>query len=71
MITEIKAHKQGDFTSAFPLNPLDLPPQTRLLTYDLISMPPVSLLDHAQLAGPHYKLADGRCLAAGLAYRVG
>ena len=68
---EIKAHKQGDFTSAFPLNPLDLPPQTRLLTYDLISMPPVSLLDHAQLAGPHYKLADGRCLAAGLAYRVG
>ena len=34
-------------------------------------MPPVSLLDHAYLAGPHYKLADGRCVAAGLAYRVG
>ena len=31
---------------------------------------PVSLLDHAELVGPHYKLADGRCVAAGLAYRV-
>lgn len=33
------------------------------------SKQPVSLLDHAHLAGPHYKLADGRCVAAGVAYR--
>ncbi len=59
----------GTFTNAFPINPLDLPSETRLLTYDLISMPPVSLLDQAQLAGSHYRLADGRCVAAGLAYR--
>lgn len=60
---------EGDFTSAFPLNPLDLPPEMRLLTYDLISMPPVSLLDNVRLSGPHYRLADKRCIPAGLAYR--
>jgi CRISPR-associated protein Csc1 len=49
---------------------VDLPPEVRPLTYDLISMPPVSLLDHVQLVGPHYKLNDGRCLAAGMAYRL-
>lgn len=67
---EVDQIRNGEFTNAFPVNPLDLPPETRLLTYDLISMPPVSLLDHAHLSGPHYKLADGRCVAAGVAYRV-
>lgn len=66
---EIKEYREGDFTSAFPLNPLDLPPETRLLTYDLISMPPVSLLDNVRLSGPHYRLTDKRCIPAGLAYR--
>lgn len=66
---EVEQIREGDYISAFPLNPLDLSPGTRLLTYDLISMPPVSLLDHAHLLGPHYRLADGRCLPAGLAYR--
>ena len=67
---EIKAVATGPFTSATPVNPVDLPAETRLLAYDLIAMPPVSLLDHAQLTGPHYQLADGRCVAAGVAYRV-
>lgn len=58
------------FTSATPVNPVDLPAETRLLTYDLIAMPPVSLLDHVELAGSHYRLADGRCVPAGLAYRA-
>lgn len=66
---EIKAVATGRFTSATPVNPVDLPAETRLLTYDLIAMPPVSLLDHVELAGPHYRLADGRCVPAGLAYR--
>lgn len=60
---------QGEFTSAFPLNPLDLPAEAQLLTFDLISMPPVSLLDHAHLVGPYYRLDDGRTIPAGLAYR--
>jgi CRISPR-associated protein Csc1 len=67
---EAKGVQTGSFTSTTPINPLDLPPETRLLTYDIISMPPVSLLDHANLAGPHYRLADGRCVAAGVAYRA-
>jgi CRISPR-associated protein Csc1 len=70
----VKTVATGPFTSATPVNPVDLPAETRLLTYDLITMPPVSLLDHAQLAGPHYQLAGahwaGRCVAAGVAYRV-
>ena len=68
---EVEPIHSSDYISAFPLNPLDLSPETHLLTYDLISMPPVSLLDHAHLAGPHYRLADGRALPAGLAYRFG
>lgn len=67
---EVDQMRNGEFINAFPVNPLDLPPETRLLTYDLISMPPVSLLDHAHLRGPHYHLTDGRCVAAGMAYRV-
>jgi CRISPR-associated protein Csc1 len=67
---EIKTVATGRFTSAVPVNPVDLPAETRLLTYDLIAMPPVSLLDHVELAGPHYRLADGRCVPAGLAYRA-
>lgn len=67
---EAKRVTSGPFISAAPVNPVDLPVETRLLAYDLIAMPPVSLLDHAQLAGPHYELADGRCVAAGVAYRV-
>lgn len=66
---EVKRVQGDNFTSATPINPLDLPSETRLLTYDLISMPPVSLLDHAHLRGPHYRLTDGRCVAAGVAYR--
>jgi CRISPR-associated protein Csc1 len=67
---EVDRLQHGSFTNAFPVNPLDLPPEVRPLTYDLISMPPVSLLDHVQLVGPHYKLNDGRCVAAGMAYRL-
>ncbi len=66
---EVTTPREGEFISAFPLNPLDLPAETRLLTYDLITMPPVSLLDHAHLSGPYYRLADGRAIPAGLAYR--
>lgn len=59
----------GDYVAGLPLNPLDLPEETTLLAYDLISMPPASLLDHAYVAGPHLVLQDGRALPAGLAYR--
>jgi len=66
---EIGKIRQGVYTAAVPLNPLDLPAASHLLAYDLISMPPVSLLDNAQLTGPHYRLVNGDCIPADLAYR--
>ncbi|HXF63177.1 MAG TPA: type I-D CRISPR-associated protein Cas5/Csc1 [Caldilineaceae bacterium] len=60
---------EGIFTAAFPVNPLDLPTEVRLLGYDLISLPPVSLLDNVTLEGPYQRLADGRAIPAHLAYR--
>lgn len=68
---EVKSMQKGSFTSVTPVNPLDLSAETRLLTYDLISMPPVSLLDNAHLTGPYYQLGDKRCIPAQLAYRFG
>lgn len=61
--------RTGEFTAAVPVNPLDLPAGCQLLAYDLISMPPVSLLDSVQLIGSHYRLATGDCIPADLAYR--
>ncbi len=65
---EVSEVRKGEFMAAVPVNPLDLPSDCHLLAYDLISMPPVSLLDNAQLAGPHYRLAKGTCFPAHLAY---
>lgn len=59
----------GEFTASLPINPLDLSERSTLLTYDLISMPPVSLLDNARCTGSYYRLEQGICLPAGLAYR--
>lgn len=42
---EAKREKQATARSDFPLNPLDVADQ--LLSFDLISMPPASLVDHA------------------------
>ena len=68
---ELAVQKQGQglFESDWPLNPLDLDGESRVLAYDLISMPPVSLLDNVQLSGPYWQLTDGSRLPAHLAYR--
>jgi CRISPR-associated protein Csc1 len=54
------------FSSACPLNPLDVPGQ--LKTFDLISMPPVSLVVNARIEGEYYELPDGVKLPAGMKY---
>lgn len=69
LVEESPSLISGEFTADLPINPLDLPETSRLLTYDLISMPPISLLGSARLTGTHYRLEDDRCLPAGLAYR--
>ncbi len=62
--------------ASFPLNPLDIPEATmkNVGVYDLISMPPVSLLDRAEVTSEGWEVVtnDGtRWLPAGLAYRFG
>ena len=66
---DVPGVRTGEFTAAVPINPLDLPADCHLLAYDLISMPPVSLLDNVQLRGPYYQLPNRDCIPAGLAYR--
>lgn len=61
------APRSGIFTAALPLNPLDLSGQ--LLVFDLISMPPVSLLLNAQIDGEYYELTNRLRIPVGMTYR--
>jgi CRISPR-associated protein Csc1 len=64
---EKPTERQGAFVANCPLNPLDVP--NRLLTFDLISMPPVSLVNNAYMEGAYYELHEGRvCLPIGMEY---
>lgn len=58
--------KKDIFTSACPLNPLDVPHEITI--YDLISMPPVSLVNNARLNGEHYVLDEKTKIPAGMKY---
>jgi CRISPR-associated protein Csc1 len=58
--------KKGVFIANHPLNPLDVPGQ--LIVFDLISMPPVSLIRNARIEGPFYELPDSMKIPAGMAY---
>lgn len=58
----------GTFRAACTLNPLDVPIGT-LQAFDIVSMPPSSLVANAYCAGPHYALGDGMGIPIGLRYR--
>jgi CRISPR-associated protein Csc1 len=64
---ELTSSKSGLFTTRFPLNPLDVPLQ--FLVFDLVSMPPVSLLLNTRMQGEYYELTDNLCIPAGMRYR--
>ncbi len=49
--------RQGNFTAVCALNPLDVVKKT-LQTFDIISMPPSSLVTNARLEGSYYEI-DG------------
>lgn len=66
-VMEAKLQK-GEFVSTPPLNPLDLPNSLEPSIYDLISMPPVSLLNHARFDGEHYALDEKTHIPAGMKY---
>ena len=57
----------GSYVAAGPLNPLDIP-EGVLHAFDIISMPPVSLIVNARCSGRHYLLPEGQGLPMGMKY---
>jgi CRISPR-associated protein Csc1 len=58
--------RSGSHTVALPLNPLDV--AGHFMVFDLLSMPPVSLVQHAQMEGEYYELPNGLQLPVGMQY---
>lgn len=59
----------GEHSFAGVINPADIPPSIRLLTYDLINMPPVPLLRHIRFHGEAWRVGDF-ILPAGMGFMV-
>ena len=55
--TDIKL-KTGEFTVAYPLNPLDVMFTNQVISYDVVNMPPVSLIQNVQMRGEYYQFGD-------------
>ena len=64
---ELTSSKSGVFTAKLPLNPLDV--SLRFWVFDLVSMPPVSLLLNTQMQGEYYEVDDDLRIPAGMQYR--
>jgi CRISPR-associated protein Csc1 len=62
-VTESK----GDYAAACPLNPLDVPAGA-LRAFDIISMPPASLVANARCSGAHYQVGRGVGIPVGMRY---
>lgn len=60
---------QGDFTVAFPLNPLDVMFSYQILSYDTVNMPPVSLIRNVRLKGEYYSFENNLQIPAQMQYR--
>ncbi len=63
-LSQIKI-KTGNFTCAYPLNPLDVMFTNQVISYDVINMPPVSLIRNVTLNGQYY---EGLNLPVNMAY---
>jgi CRISPR-associated protein Csc1 len=50
--------KTGVFNCSYPLNPLDVMFTNHVISYDVINMPPVSLIRNVVLQGEYYELKD-------------
>jgi CRISPR-associated protein Csc1 len=50
---------EGVFTCPHPLNPLDVMFTNQVISYDVVNMPPVSLIQNVQMRGQFYQF-DGR-----------
>jgi CRISPR-associated protein Csc1 len=59
--------RSGEYLAACPLNPLDTPSGV-LRAFDIISMPPASIVAHARCSGPYFELERGIGLPIGMQY---
>ena len=59
--------RSGDYLAACPLNPLDVPPGV-LRAFDIVSMPPCSLVANARCVGDYYEVERGVGIPAGMVY---
>ncbi|MCL4266077.1 MAG: type I-D CRISPR-associated protein Cas5/Csc1 [Anaerolineae bacterium] len=58
--------REGAYISAIPVNPLDV--QGELITFDVISMPPISLINHAQVNGMFHEVKKDFKIPAQMRY---
>ncbi|MGI0479396.1 type I-D CRISPR-associated protein Cas5/Csc1 [Geminocystis sp. CENA526] len=54
---EYKIRKNTNFTCTYPLNPLDVMFTNQLISYDVINMPPVSLIKNVTMRGDYYQIS--------------
>lgn len=63
-VTCIESQEVKSFTSTkefsfpYPLNPLDVMFSHQVISYDVVNMPPVSLIQNVKLNGHFYKFSD-------------
>lgn len=57
-LPKFKKHQQDIFTCSYPLNPLDVMFLNQVISYDVINMPPVSLICHVTMRGEYYDLGE-------------
>ncbi|MDH6099394.1 type I-D CRISPR-associated protein Cas5/Csc1 [Anabaenopsis sp. FSS-46] len=64
---------EGLFTCKYPLNPLDVMFTNQVISYDVVNMPPVSLIQNVKMRGLYYYFDDilGLKLPARMEYRFG
>jgi CRISPR-associated protein Csc1 len=56
-ITKVE-RKNGDFIFPSPLNPLDVMFSHQVISYDVINMPPVSLIKNVKINGQYYQFEN-------------
>ncbi|BAY60454.1 hypothetical protein NIES22_05130 [Calothrix brevissima NIES-22] len=49
---------EGVFTYKYPLNPLDVMFTNQVISYDVVNMPPVSLIQNVQMRGQYYQFKE-------------
>lgn len=62
--------KNGDFIFPYLLNPLDVMFSHQVISYDVVNMPPVSLIQNIKIRGEYYQI-DKLSIPACMAYRFG